>query len=198
MRATLPAVWLSVALAFPTAVDADLVTIGFESVASGVDLDDEYALTRMVDFGGTMRVLNSSLARTGAREAFGPPFGADPSRIDALGGEFLTFGAWFRGDGAGDVLSIDAFNASDSLLGTVSFNTPASGLTHGFLEIDTADTGGETFAYVEISITGVGYSMDDLQFEIATAVIPEASPLVAFAIIAGSHSLRRGARRVNA
>ena len=149
---------------------ATTFSIGFErpSIASGDFLDDQYA-DRQVDFNGTLQVLNSSLARTGAREAFGPPFSPDPTRIDAVGGEFVSLGAWFRGDGPGDQLSISAFDNLGGSLGSVSFGTPASGLTHGFLQIDQSHTGGQEFSYVEISITGVGYSVDDLVYEI----IPE-------------------------
>ncbi len=145
------------------AAAADVVTIDFETLANNEIVDDQFA-SLGVDFNGTLRVLNSSLARSGGKEAFGPPFAPAPTRVDALGSQFTSFGAWFRGDGDGDVLSIVAFDTSGTTLGSVSFMTPSSGLTHGFLEIDLSATGGQPFAYVEITITSVGYSMDDAQF----------------------------------
>ncbi len=147
---------------------ADVVVLDFESVAHSEFLDDQF-VGLGVDFGGTMQVLNSTLARSGGKEAFGPPFVAAPTRIDAVGAQFTSFGGWFRGDGPGDVLSIAAFDTLGAAIGSVSFSPPSSGLTHGFLEIDQSATAGQPFAYVEITITSVGYSMDDAQFELDRA-----------------------------
>jgi len=167
---------------------ADLVTLDFENLADNEFIDDQY-LGFGIDFGGTMQVLNSNLARSGSKEAFGPPFGTTPTRIDAVSDEFVSFGAWFRGHGPGDALTIEAFSALDNSIGSVSFNTPVSGLTHGFLEIDLTDTSGLPFAYIEITITSVGYSMDDVRFELVPA------PSSAAALLAFGGFIARRCRR---
>jgi hypothetical protein len=173
---------------------AALVTIDFESINHQEVLDDQF-IADGVDFGGTMVVFNSNLAMSGNKEAFGPPFGATPTRIDAVGNEFSTFGAWFRGDGPGDILTISAFDAAGLLIGTSSIATPPSGLTHGFLNIDTTDTGGQTFAYVQININAIGYSMDDMQFAIVPLPLALNSALMVLGIsFAGTALRRRGSR----
>ncbi len=162
-------IWLGLVTGALIAAPTGAAIIDFESLTTGEVLDNQW-LALGIDFNGTMEMIGPGpQARSGVNEAFGPPFGTDPTRIDSVGDEFISFGAWFRGDGPGDVLTIRAFDALDSEIGLVSFNTPSSGLTHGYLEIGPADTAAATFAYVEITISGPGYSMDDVEFEIAPA-----------------------------
>ncbi|GJM18204.1 MAG: hypothetical protein DHS20C14_04170 [Phycisphaeraceae bacterium] len=162
---------------------ANAAVIDFDGVASGTFLDDEF-LALGIDFGGSMQVLGSTLAVSGPNEAFGPPFGPDPTRIDAATDEFVSLGAWFRGHSAGNTLTIEAFDAGDASLGSVSFSPPDTGLTHDYLEINQSHTGGATFAYVHISIDSVGYSMDDLEFVVLPAPASVA-PILGVLLVGG-------------
>jgi hypothetical protein len=177
-----------------TVVSAAVVTINFDSLSHLEFVDDQF-IADGIDFNGSMQVLNSTLAVSGDKEAFGPPFGSTPTRIDAVGNDFNTFGAWFRGDGPGNILTITAFDAGDVFLGSTSIATPPSGLSHGFLNIDTSDTGGQTFAYVQITINAIGYSLDDVQFAVVPLPTALNSALLVLAIpLAGVALRRRGVR----
>ncbi len=173
-----------------TTASAGLVTINFDSFSHLEFVDDQF-LADGIDFNGSLQVFTSSVAVSGTKEALGPPFGPTPTRIDSVGNNFTTFGAWFRGDGPGDVITITAFDMSDMIIGTTSISTPPSGLSHAFLSIDTADTSGQSFAYVQITINAIGYALDDLQFAVVPLPSALSSAMIMLAIPLTGIALRR-------
>ncbi len=147
------------------------VNIDFDSLGSFEVVDNQYLDVVSpgvgVDFNGSMRTY-TGLTHSGvnftinfANLGFGGVM-----RIDAVDGEFSQVGGWFIQTSPA---TMEVFSATDVSLASVGFNF---GLTYGFKELTTADTGGQTFAYVLIYGGADQIGLDDFEAEIETVTIP--------------------------